>query len=212
MKVRLLKHFTHFKCRTSQVRIGNSTLKDELHWDFFVSRMRNSTFQDTLALETLTPEEESKRDIKSPKSSKTTLVFSKTKKVAETAEAQKKSSSGIKTKQEPKVADSTWMEEAVGVQIALKQKTCHLKKCHIMDVVVPSQIDSSKFAQQKLQKRIHIAKTCWSQQVNETVESFDSRLENEYISYPLSRALSNQYLVLLISEFFRRSHSQHDSK
>ena len=69
--------------------------------------MRNSTFQDTLPLESLTPEEESKRDIKSPKSSKTTLVFSKTKKVAETAEAQKKSSSGIKTKQEPKVADST---------------------------------------------------------------------------------------------------------
>ena len=93
------------------------------------------------------------------------------------------------------------MEEPVGVQIALKQKTCHLKKCHIMDVVVPSQIDSSKFGQQKLQKRIHIAKTCCSQQVNETVESFDSRLENEYISYPLSRALSNQFLVLLISEF-----------
>ena len=132
--------------------------------------MRNSTFQDTLALETLTPEEESKRDIKSPKSSKTTLVFSKTKRVAETAEARKKSSSGIKTKQEPKIADITWMQEPVGVQTALKQETCHIEKCHIMDVVDFSQIDSWKIAQQKLQKFIHIEKMCRSQQVNEAVE------------------------------------------
>ena len=81
------------------------------------------------------------------------------KNAAETAEARKKSSVGIKTKQEPKMADITWMEEPVGVQTALKQETCHLEKCHLMDVVVPSQSDSWKFAQQKQQKLVHIAKS-----------------------------------------------------
>ena len=66
------------------------------------------------------------------------------------------------------------MEEPVGVQTALKQKHAIYKKCHIMDVVVPSQIDSSKFAQQNL---IHIAKLCRSQQVNETVEGLTLVLE-----------------------------------
>ena len=39
-----------------------------------------------------------------------------------------------------------------------------------MDVVVPSQIDSWNFAQQKRQKFIHALKISRSQQVNETVE------------------------------------------
>ena len=75
-----------------------------------------------------------------------------------------------------------------------------------MDVVVPYHIDSWKFAQQKLQKFIHIGKMCsrMSQQVNETVEGLILVLKMNL--YPFSRAHSDQYVVLHISEFNRLSH------
>ena len=77
------------------------------------------------------------------------------------------------------------------------------RKCHVKDVVVLSQIDSWKFAQQKLQKVIHIAKKCRSQQVNETIEGLIIVLKMNIYSF----SVADQYIVLHNSEFIRRSHS-----
>ena len=84
------------------------------------------------------------------------------------------------------------------------------KNCHLLEVVDPSQIETWKLAQQKLQKLIYIAKMCRSQQVNEIEEDLILVLKMNIC--PFSRALSDQYFVLHISKFLRIKHSYQDAK
>ena len=97
------------------------------------------------------------------------------------------------------------MEEPAGVQkLSNKKKLLekftnqNSKICHLLEVVDPSQIETWKLAQQKLQKLIYIAKMCRSQQVNEIEE--DLILVLKMIPPPPTKRRRSQYKLVALED------------